>query len=152
MLDPGGDIDGVAGLAQWRFLLQSLVRTVPVIVSGVPGQHFAEMPLTEDQDVIEALAAKRAHEPLRECVRLRRPDRRPDHPRAVTGEDVVLRGGELAVPVTDEEPEPPGPPAEVHQEVAGLLGSPGSGRMGGDAQDVHGAGLDLHHEQDIKTL
>ena len=44
------------------------MRTVPVIVPGVPGQHFAEMPLTKDQDVIEALAAKRAHEPLRECV------------------------------------------------------------------------------------
>ena len=26
------------------------------------------------------------------------------------------------------------------------------GRMGGDAQDVHGAGLDLHHEQDVKAL
>jgi hypothetical protein len=42
--------------------------------------------------------------------------------------------------------------AEVHEEVACLLGSPGSGRMGGDAQNVHGAGLDLHHEQDIKAL
>ena len=115
-----GDIDGMAGLAQRRFLLQSLVRTVPVIVPGVSGQYLAEMPLTEDQDVIEALAAKRAHEPLRERVRLRRPDWRPDHPRSVTGEDVVERGGELAVPVTDEEPEPPGPPAELHQEVAGL--------------------------------
>jgi hypothetical protein len=30
------------------------------------------MPLTEDQHVIEALAAKRSHEPLRERVGLRR--------------------------------------------------------------------------------
>ena len=45
-----------------------------------------------------------------------------------------------------------GPLAEVHQEVAGLLGGPGSGRMGGDAQDVHGPGLDLHHEQDVQAL
>ena len=48
--------------------------------------------------------------------------------------------------------QPAGALADVRQEVAGLLGSPGSGRMGGDAQDVHGAGLDLHHEQDIQAL
>jgi hypothetical protein len=29
-LDPGGDIDGMAWLALRRFLLQTLVRTVPV--------------------------------------------------------------------------------------------------------------------------
>ena len=39
--------------------------------------------------------------------------------------------------------------AEVHEQVAGLLGGPGRGGVSGDAQDVHGAGLDLHHEQDI---
>jgi hypothetical protein len=37
-LDPGGDIDGVAGLALRRFLLQALVRTVLVVVPGVLGQ------------------------------------------------------------------------------------------------------------------
>ena len=31
-------------------------------------------------------------------------------------------GGELAVPVADQEPEPVGAVAEVHQQVAGLLG------------------------------
>ena len=28
---------------------------------------------------------------------------------------------------------------EVHEEVAGLLGQPGAGRVGGDAEDVHAA-------------
>jgi hypothetical protein len=42
-----------------------LMRTVPVIVASVLGQDLAEMPLAEDQHVIEALAAQRAHEPLR---------------------------------------------------------------------------------------
>ena len=65
-LDPGGDIDGVAGLAQRGFLLQALVRTVAVIVPGVLGQDLAEVPLAEDQHVVQALAAQRAHEPLRE--------------------------------------------------------------------------------------
>jgi len=42
-LDPDGDIDGVAGLAYRWLLLQSLVRTVAVLVPGVLGQRLAEM-------------------------------------------------------------------------------------------------------------
>ena len=57
MLDPGSDVEGVAGLAKGRFLLQALVRTVAVIVPGVLGQDFAEMRFAEDQHVIQALAA-----------------------------------------------------------------------------------------------
>src|ERR1017187_4927014 len=33
-----------------------------------------------------------------------------------------------------------------------LLGSPGSGRVGGDAQDVDPAGLDLQHEEYVQRL
>ena len=65
-LDPGGDIDGPAWLAQWGFLLPSLVRPVPVIVPGVLGKRLPQVLLAEDQHVIQALAAKRSHEPLRE--------------------------------------------------------------------------------------
>jgi hypothetical protein len=101
--------------------------------------------------VVEALAAKRPHEPLRERVRLRRPDRRLDHPRAVPREDAVECRSELAVAVTDQEPSPAGALAEVHEKVAGLLDGPGSGRIDGNAQDVHGPGLDLHDEEDIHT-
>jgi hypothetical protein len=89
--------------------------------------------LAEDQHVVQALAAQRANEPLREFVRPRRADRRPDHPRAVPGKDFIERRGELAVPVADQEPEPPGPVAEVRKQVPGLLGRPGPGRMGRSA-------------------
>ena len=67
-LDPGGDVDGLAGLPLRGLLLKGLVRPVAVIVPGVFGQDLAEMPLTEDQHVIQALSAQRAHGPLRECV------------------------------------------------------------------------------------
>ena len=60
-----------------------------------------------------------------------RPDRRPDHPRTVTCKDAVECRRELAVPVADQEPEAARPLAEVHQEVAGLLGGPGPGRVHG---------------------
>jgi hypothetical protein len=41
------------------------VRTVAVIVLGVLGQDAAQMPLAEDQHVVQALTAKRPREPLR---------------------------------------------------------------------------------------
>ena len=40
------------------------MRPVLVVVASELGQDLAEMPLAEDQDVIQALAAERAHEPL----------------------------------------------------------------------------------------
>jgi hypothetical protein len=40
------------------------------------------------------------------------------------GKDRVERVGELPGPVADQEPEVHGAVAEVHQEVADLLGSP----------------------------
>jgi hypothetical protein len=53
------------GWAQPRFLLQALVRPMPVMVPGVLSRYLAEMPLAEDQHVIQALAAKRSREPFR---------------------------------------------------------------------------------------
>ena len=62
----------------------------------------------------------------------------------------VERGRELAGAVADEEPEPRGVLAEVHDEVAGLLGGPGPVGMRGHAQDVQVAVADLEHEQDVE--
>jgi hypothetical protein len=41
--------------------------------------------------------------------------------------------------------------AEVHQEVAGLLGDPGAGGVGGDPGDVHAATVVLDHEEDVEA-
>ena len=40
----------------WRALLKSPMRTVRVVVDLVLGQHMHELPLTEDQHPIQALA------------------------------------------------------------------------------------------------
>ena len=66
-LEPGSDIHGAADLSR-RALLQALMRTMPVIVADVLGQDLAQMPLAEDQQVIQAFAPERAHEPLGICV------------------------------------------------------------------------------------
>ena len=47
------------------------------------------------------------------------------------------------------EPEGGGAVVEVHQQVAGLLSGPGSGRMAGRPEDVHVAGRDLEGEEDV---
>ena len=54
----------------------------------------------------------------------------------------------LASRVPDREAEGPGPVTEVHEEIPGLLGRPGANRVG-HAEQVHMAGGDLHHEQDV---
>jgi len=99
-----------------------------------------------DQQVVKALAPQCSHVPLRKGTRPRRPERRLDDPRAITGEYVIEDGRELAVAVADEELELAGAFTEVHEQVAGLLGGPCPGGVRGDAQDVHAAGLDLHRE------
>ncbi len=68
---------------------------------------------------------------------------------AGVGEDGVERGGELASPVADQEPEVVGPFVEVHEQVAGLLGGPCPVGVRGGAEDVDVTGGDLHHEEDV---
>ena len=79
MLDTGGDIDGVAGLALRRFLLQTLVRPVAVIVTGVLGQDRAEMPLAEAYDyaanvMVENMLARDAEEGIGAFLEKRKPE------------------------------------------------------------------------------
>jgi hypothetical protein len=66
-------------------------------------------------------------------------------------EDRVERGGEFAVPVADQEPEPVRAIAEVHQQVAGLLRDPGAGGVGGDPGDVHAATVVLDYDEDVEA-
>ena len=41
---------------------------------------------------------------------------------------------------------------EVHEQVAGLLGEPGAGGVGGDAEDVHAAGGVLDDEERVEPV
>jgi hypothetical protein len=55
----------------------------------------------------------------------------------------------LASVVADEESEGGGAVVEVDQQVAGLLGGPGSGRVAGRAEDAHVAAADFQREEDV---
>ena len=104
-----------------------------------------------DQHVVEAFAAQRADEALGDRVRARCPDWGADDADVGAGEHGVEGGGELGIPVADQEPELLGAVAEVHEQVAGLLGDPGAGGMGGDPGEVYAAAAVLDHDQDVEA-
>ena len=63
--------------------------------------------------------------------------------------DRVERGGVVRAAVPDHELDPVRLLAEVHDQVAGLLGSPVPGWMQGDSEDADAPGGVLDHGQDI---
>ena len=69
---------------------------------------------------------------------------------AAASQHRVERGRELSRAIADEEPETVDGFAEVHHEVAGLLGGPGSVGVRGDAEEEQGAVGDLECEQDVE--
>ena len=88
----------------------------------------------------------------RSRIRNRSGDRRPEDLNVDGFEDGVEGGGELAVAVADQEPETAVGVVEVYDQVARLLGQPRSGRVCGDAQDVHPPGGVLDDEERVEPV
>ena len=95
-----------------------------VVVRGVGGQHAAEVLFPEDQHAVGDLGADGQYEAFGEAVRPGAPRRDLDHLDTRIGQHRVERGSELSGAIADEEPELGGVVAEIHDEVAGLLGGP----------------------------
>jgi hypothetical protein len=114
-------------------LAQALVGPAPVEVGDVLGQDPLQVPLAEDQDMIDALAADAPEEALADGVRARRPNRRQDHVDAATGRDPCEGGAVLGVVVVDQEARP----RPLRRRLAELLGDP---RVAGRSGDAH-----VHH-------
>jgi hypothetical protein len=87
-------------------------------VGGVPGEHLAQLPLTEEQHPVGDLGPDGQHEAFGETVRPRTPRRNPE--RLDTGIDQyrVERRRDLTGPIANEEPEPADVFAEIYQQVA----------------------------------
>jgi hypothetical protein len=75
---------------------------------------------------------------------------RMDDFRADCAPDIIERPGGLAVTVADQEPNGSGFVVERGEQVAGLLGDPGAGRVGGDASEVDASGVQLDEETDAQ--
>src|SRR5450759_2052888 len=99
--------------------------------------------------MIETLLADGADESFGVRVRTRRTDRSADGLDTDRGEHLVEAGGELGVPVADEESEHPTGILQVRGEIAGHLGDPWAVRVGGRSEDVHDAALHFDDEQHV---
>jgi hypothetical protein len=64
-LDLGSHVDGVTGWVLRGSLVRRLMRPMTVVMPRELGQDLPEVLRAEDQQVIKALAAKRAHESFR---------------------------------------------------------------------------------------
>jgi hypothetical protein len=125
---------------------------VIVVVPLVLPKHGGGMTLVHDQDTVEEFASDRADEALGDRVAPRRSHRHLDDSNVNCREVGVEDRGELGVPVADEEPEASTGVLEVHDQVTGLLGQPGSRRVGGDAEHVYAAGGVLDDEERIEPV
>ena len=108
--------------------------------------------LAGDEQVVEALRARRADPALGVGVRVRRAVGRAHDLDPLGREHRVEGRRELGVAIVDEEA---GRRARLLQrpgEVARLLGDPGGGRVGGAAGEMDPPGADLEEEQDVQGL
>jgi hypothetical protein len=129
--------------------LQRSMRPPRVVAHGISGKHLVEEPFAEDQHTVGELGSDRQYEAFGEAVRPRATGWDLDDLDAHIGQNRVERGRKLSGAIADEELEPRDVFAEVHHEVAGLLGGPGPVGVRGDAQDVEEAVADLEREQDV---
>jgi hypothetical protein len=96
-------------------LAEGTVRTMFVEVPFVVGQHRGRMPLVDDQDPVQQLAAQAADEPFGDRVRARRPDRGQHDLHTRSREHSVEDAAELAVVVAHQEPERLAGVLQIHQ-------------------------------------
>jgi hypothetical protein len=79
------------------------MRPMAVVVVDVDAEQLLKLSPADDQDPVEAVAADGADPALRECVRLRRPERCADNLDALTSEGLIKDLAELAVAIVDQE-------------------------------------------------
>jgi hypothetical protein len=128
------------------------MRAMIVVVALELAEHSCGVSLIEDQGVIEQLAADSADEALGDRVRSRCPNRGPDDFDGDGGEDGIEAGSELAVAVTDQEPEASVGVVQAHEQVACELSQPGAGGMSGHAQDVYATGGVFDDEERVEPV
>ncbi len=122
-----------------------------IVVIGILAEDQPQVPFAGDQHPVQALAAGAGDPPFGDRVRPRRPHGGLDGPHADRGEHRIERCGELGIPVMDEELEAASLVLEVHEQVAGLLGHPLAGGVGGYPGQVHAAGAVLDEEQHVQA-
>jgi len=128
------------------------VGTMAVVVLDVAVEDAEEVPAPGDQEMVQALPAHGANPALGDGVGVRSLDRRANDLRTDRAPEVIEGPGALAVTVAEQEPDDGGLFIERDEEVAGLLGDPGTGGVGGDAGEMHTPVVKLDEEQHVQPL
>jgi hypothetical protein len=142
--------NGQRGERVWRTMHECPVGTVAVVVLDVDPKDLLQVATANDQKPVQALGPDRPHPALRVRVRPGRLHGRQEHLGTVRAEHVVEAAAELRVPIVQHEAGPSALFAQHQQQVAGLLGDPLAVRVGGDAGQVHPAGVQFDEEQHIQ--
>ena len=107
------------------------------VVLNIDVENAKQLPAAGDQELVQALPTHGADPALGDGVGVRGPARREDDLGAERAPDVIEGPGELAVTVTDHEPDGGGLLIERGDGVAGLLGDPRAGGVGSDTSKMH---------------
>jgi len=119
------------------------------MVSLVLAQDPPQMALIPDQGAVERLAPASADPAFGFRVHARRLHVAEHYPDPGISEDRVERGGGFRATAADHELDSMCLLAEIHHQVASLLGRPFSGGMQGNSEDADAPGGVLDHRQDI---
>jgi len=125
------------------------VRPVLIVVGLVLAQDLPQMVLIPDQGAIQKLAAASADPAFGYRVHAGRPHVTEHGADPGAGEDRVERSREVRATVADHELGPMRLLAEVHDQVASLLGGPFSGWVQGDSENADAPGGVLYDGQDM---
>jgi hypothetical protein len=116
------------------------------------GKDPLEMLAVQDQQPVETFGANGPHKSLRHAIRLRRAKRRANDLKPTASKHLVKTGGELLVPVADQEAEGLGVFCQRPRQLPGLLCHPRRARIRRAARDVHTAAAQLDEEEHIQPL
>ena len=109
------------------------------------------MAAAEDEDPVEAVGADGSHPAFGVGVRVGRLHGRADHVEALGVEDLIERTAELRVAIVDQKSEGL-VTSELHDEVARLLGGPGSTRIRGAGDVLDPSRRQRDEEQHVDPL
>ena len=120
--------------------MQGAVRTMVVEVRHIFVQHRRKMAAVNDQHPVQQFAADSPDPSFGDCICSGCPYRGAQDAHALASEHGIEHARELAVAVSDQEPELGCAVAEVHQQVTCLLGHPGAAGVGSDSEEMDATG------------
>lgn len=131
-----------------RIAIERHVGPVVVVEADVVPDEPEQMPLANDDDVIEQLASERPDEPLGEAVLPRRTRRDPQLLESHAGEPLVEHGAEDPIAITDDAL---GDHVRRHR-LDHLLRRPRGIWMRGDVDVQDASPLEGEHEEDVEHV